>query len=331
MVRLDKTVRTSDGAAHSKCVERAFPNTKCATRVFSLGLIALVCFLFSSTRAPADDIYVATSSGIEKFDSSGNESLFANIVGSGLAFDSSGYLYVANGNNNTIEKFDSSGTDLGVFADSGLNVPAGLAFDGSGNLFVLNVGDVTIMRFGPSGTGSLFVSIHTGISPQGPVFDKTGNLYVAISDPPDGIVTIDKYDSMGSASQLAFIFDPLTRRIGSGLAFDSNGDLYIALANALTNTIDKVNSSGNVSPFASSGSAWPRGLAFGSSGDLYVANWSNNTIEKFDANGNGSVLASGLNRPTAIAIQVPEPATWSLLALGVVTLFGSRRLHHRSS
>ena len=43
------------------------------------------------------------------------------------------YLYVANAGDNTIEKFSSSGADLGVFTSANLNGPVALAFDNSGN------------------------------------------------------------------------------------------------------------------------------------------------------------------------------------------------------
>jgi hypothetical protein len=46
-------------------------------------------------------------------------------------------------------------------------------------------------------------------------------------------------------------------------------------------------------------------VAFDSSGNLYAANWGNNTIEKFDSAGNGTVFAnSGLSGPTFIAVQL---------------------------
>jgi hypothetical protein len=44
----------------------------------------------------------------------------------GLAFDSSGNLYAANLNNNTIEKFTPGGVDS-VFANTGMNQPTFLA------------------------------------------------------------------------------------------------------------------------------------------------------------------------------------------------------------
>ena len=43
----------------------------------------------------------------------------------GLAFDRAGYLYVSNVDSDTIKKFAPDGTDLGVFASTGLNEPLG--------------------------------------------------------------------------------------------------------------------------------------------------------------------------------------------------------------
>ncbi len=56
----------------------------------------------------------------------------------GLAFDSSGSLYVANAGNNTIEKFDPSGAGLLFSSTNALFEPEGLAFDSGGNLYVAN-------------------------------------------------------------------------------------------------------------------------------------------------------------------------------------------------
>jgi hypothetical protein len=82
----------------------------------------------------------------------------------------------------------------------------------------------------------------------------------------------------------------------------------------------------------------PEGIAFDSNGNLFVAmeygspsNYFTGYIEEFDSSGNGSVFASGLHQPTFIAVQVPEPATWVLLALGIGALLGALRLPRRSS
>jgi DNA-binding beta-propeller fold protein YncE len=106
------------------------------------------------------------------------------------------------------------------------------------------------------------------------------------------------------------------------------GNLYVA--NLGGDTIEKFNSSGVGTVFASSGDNGSMGLAFDSAGNLYAANFSNNTIEEFSSSGVGTVFAStGLDEPIGIAIQVPEPATSSLLALGVAALLGGRRLRRQ--
>jgi WD40 repeat protein len=164
----------------------------------------------------------------------------------------------------------------------------------------------------------------------GPVA-QADDIYVAVH----GSNTIMKFDSSGNASVFADASSGLN--MPEGLAFDSSGNLYVANANTLVggtgdNTILKFDSSGQGSLFAISGTNnYSDGLAFDSSGNLYVANWNDGTIGKFDSSGNGSVFASGLINPSFIAIQVPEPTTWSLLALGAVALLGGLRLRRRTS
>jgi sugar lactone lactonase YvrE len=118
------------------------------------------------------NLYVASSSGsIEKFNSSGVGTLFASTSAytEGLAFDSVGNLYAGNYFNNSVEKYNSSGTDLGVFANSansGQFTPWGLAFDSAGNLYVANSGNNTIEEFNSSGTdlGVFASSASSGLS-----------------------------------------------------------------------------------------------------------------------------------------------------------------------
>jgi hypothetical protein len=81
---------------------------KRATKVLTLGLVALVCFFFAN--ASADIVYVsnANASTIEKFTPVGAGSVFASTGLSapfGLAFDSADNLYAANSGNSTVEKF----------------------------------------------------------------------------------------------------------------------------------------------------------------------------------------------------------------------------------
>jgi len=75
----------------------------------------------------------------------------------------------------------------------------------------------------------------------------------------------------------------------------------------------------------------PEGLAFNSAGDLFVANQLGNDIIEFTPGGVGSIFASGLANPIALAFQgetlpVPEPSALGLLAFGV---FGITLLRRR--
>jgi sugar lactone lactonase YvrE len=349
MIRLDGMVRVIERTAPSRCVQPAnykrpqnnkkqtkgVSNVEAATKALNLGLVALICFFFGTGFAHADTIYVGVyngSSTIEKFDSNGHGTVFASTGLSnpqGLAFDNSGNLYVANYFGGSIEKFDSSGNGT-VFASTGLNDSTGLAFDSGGNLYVANWENNSIEKFDSSGQGSTFANDLTGVShPEGLAFDSGGNLYVA-DTPGDQSASIWKFDSSGHGS----VFTSTGLSYPTGLAFDNSGNLYVA--NQGNNTIEKFDASGNGTIFAaaSSGLDYPQGLDFDSSGNLYVTcenpllgeGW----IMKFDSSGNGSVFASGVDGPGFITVQVPEPASWAMVALGIGTLLGGRRLRRSS-
>ena len=256
--------------------------------------------------AYSDNIYVSCwgNRTIIKFDSYGNRITFATGFNRpmGLAFDSNGYLYVADEAAGTIWKLDSNGNGI-IFA-SGLAGPAILAFDSSGYLYVgaehpLKGGDGTIRKFDSSGNGSIFASGFGNI--QGLAFDNSSNLYVADA----ALGTIWKFDSNGNGFIFLNLWGVSTPR---GLAFDSSG--YLCSANSQYHTIWKFDSSGNGVLFASDLDI-PMGLAFDSSGYLYAANYGNGTVEKFDSSGNGTIFASGLYYPYSIAVDektLPEKA-----------------------
>ena len=95
---------------------------------------------------------------------------------SGLAFDSSGNLYISNIYSGTVTEVTPGGA-YSTFA-SGFDQPEGLAFDSQGNLYVANNGNNTVSEVTPSGVASTFVS--SGLDqPEGLAFDADGNLYVA--------------------------------------------------------------------------------------------------------------------------------------------------------
>ena len=101
-----------------------------------------------------------------KFDPNGTGSVFAESgfrTAYGIAIDSTGNIYVSNFDGNTVEKFSSGGTDLGVFISSALQGPHGMIFDGAGNLYVANNGTCTIEEFSSTGAYlGVFASTDSG-------------------------------------------------------------------------------------------------------------------------------------------------------------------------
>ena len=102
------------------------------------------------------------------------------------------------------------------------------------------------------------------------------------------------------------------------------------VSNSENNTIEEFGTNGVGSVFASTDLDDPFGLAFDSAGNLYVANYANSTIVEFGTNGDPVSAYTGLDGPTFIAIEVPEPASWTMAALGFSTLPFGWRLRGRS-
>ena len=300
-----------------------------------------------AASARADILYVSDSSYLRTFTSAGVGSVFPSDsflrAPKGLAFDAAGSLYVGDyegfPGTGAIEKFTSDGVHS-HFADFpiGVHIPQGLAFDSAGNLYVATSATLnTIWRFTPNGVRSVFADPNDGLyNIRGLAFDRAGDIYVAqgggsATTPAPSIV---KFTPAGIGSIFADASDGLLAPYG--LAFDSAGTLYVA--NGSTNTIEKFTPDGVGSVFADAndGLSGPRGLAFDSAGNLYVAH--SFKIEKFTPDGVGSVFAQ-VGGPSYLAFTddtgvpllqpggklIPEPATWSLLGLGMPALLGLSR------
>ena len=216
----------------------------------------------------------------------------------GLALDSSGNLYIADGGNQCIRKVTAAGiistfagnTAAGYFGDNGLavraqlNNPLGVAVDSAGNVYIADSYNQRIRKVTPSGLISTVAGDGTccfggdngpGTSaqvhqPESIAIDGSGNLYIADL----GNNRIRKLSANGTITTVAgtgangFSGDggPATSaqlQIPWAVASDAAGNLYIADANRIrkvsAGTITTVAGAQN-SGFAGDGGASSKAL-----------------------------------------------------------------------
>ena len=237
----------------------------------------------------------------------------------GLAFDSSGNLFVANTTFDGISTYQASIVKItpnrvqSTFATlSGNLIGEGVAFDRAGNLFVVAIDQTNPNAFGPStiyeitpgGVQSTFGTLpYRGF---GLAFDRAGNLFAA--DAGDtmtfGSAAIYKFTPDGTRTIFAdqHAFGRLEGPVG--LAFDSSGNLFASIeaVNPMgTDFILKFNPNGTRRLFGARDLDWPVGLAFDRSGNLFVANRAvfapPPAIYKFTPDGSRTTFASPVNDP----------------------------------
>jgi sugar lactone lactonase YvrE len=253
----------------------------------------------------------------------------------GLAFGTSGDLWVANYENDTVVEFTpdelrTSGTSsptpvLTVSSTAaGLDETEGLAFDSSGDLWAANFAG-TVVEFTPgqlatsgSSTPTPAVTLSSS-SLDGPwalAFDPSGDLWVA--DFSNDTVVEFTRGELVTGSPTPAVTVTITPTTGSfagptGLAFDSAGDLWVANYSNSTvaeYTPDELTTSGSPAPALTLGSTagidGPTALAFGSSGQLWVANGNHSSLVGFAPDQLAAVSPAPTVTLTSTAIDGPS-------------------------
>jgi streptogramin lyase len=260
-----------------------------------------------------------------------------------MVVDSGGNIFLADSQNNAIRKITTNGVvttfagQLGIpgaLDASGTNAlfnsPCGLAFDSGGNLYVSDTGNNIIRKVTPAGAvstvagaagsggfgdgpagGALFNS------PLGIVIGANGAIFVA--DSGNHIIRTIYGGTVSTFAGSAQIWGSLDG-VGTnaqfngpvGLAFDSQGNLFVSDAN--NDTIRRIGTNGMVTTYAGlagidgavDGSLKaarfrnPAELALDRFGNLFVADSFNQTIRELSTNGfvstvSGLAEVSGIN------------------------------------
>jgi len=261
----------------------------------------------------------------------------------GVAVDSGGNLYIADGMNYRIRKVAngviSTVAGNGTYGTSGDGGPAtsaqlsagGVAVDSAGNLYVVDTSNSRIRKI----TGGVIATVAgTGTlnGPKGVALDSTGNLYIADTENSrvlkvsNGVVSTVVGNGMpgfggdNGAATSAQLFFP------SGVAVDTAGNLYIA--DSANNRIRKV-SGGVITTVAGNGTQgfsgdnglatnaqlnFPSGVAVDSAGNLYLPEPYNNRIRKVSGGMITTVVGnslSGDNGPaTSAQLSSPNGVAW---------------------
>lgn len=151
----------------------------------------------------------------------------------GIAFDGSGNLYACDNGNDCVQKITPDGT-VSVYSsgapDRPLRVPNYPAFDAQGNLYVSDSGghhtyDGCLFRIAPGGAAQV-ISTEVNAFPNGLAVSPDGAwLYVAMTN-QSRVIRVALHADGSTGTPETFV--ELPRTLPDGLAFDTEGNLYVS-------------------------------------------------------------------------------------------------------
>jgi len=148
-----------------------------------------------------------------------------------IAFDRAGQMYVSSRFDGTVYRVAPNGT-MSSYAE-GMGVATGIAFDRVGNLYV---GDRsgTIFKIAPDRQTFVFATLEPSVSAYHLAFSPQGDLFVT-GPTTSSFDAVHRIDSQGNVTNFY-------RGLGrpQGLAFDVDGNLYVAASLAGQRGIVKI-------------------------------------------------------------------------------------------
>ena len=276
---------------------------------------------FGVNRVPADigKIYTIAGGNVTNsgFAGDGGSATATSVRLSsprGIFVDSSNNVYIADSNNNRIRMVvGTAGTYFGV------------------NRVAVDIGKIyTIAGTGTAGfldgSATSTARLH---DPQGVFVNASGDVYIAeginnrirmLTASSNSISTIAGGFGDGGLATAARLNAP------RGICRDSAGNTYIAESG--NGVIRKIDGTGIISSFISSGLNIPFGVCADSSGNIYVSNFGNGTIGKYSNTGSviNASFISGLSSPYGICLDSADNlyvGNWGNSTLGKYSSTGS--------
>jgi sugar lactone lactonase YvrE len=196
-----------------------------------------------------------------------------------IAFDRDGQMYVSSRHDGVVYRVARNGTMV-AYAE-GMGVATGIAFDRDQNLYV---GDRSGTIFKVSRERDIFVfaTLEPSVSAYHLAFSPAGDLYVT----GPTISSVDAIHRITPAGDVSVFYKGLGRP--QGLAFDVEGNLYVAASYAGRRGIVRVTPEGEAS-LAIAGQGLV-GLAFAPGRSVILA--SNTSVHRLNWDVQGKVLAS---------------------------------------
>lgn len=161
---------------------------------------------------------------------------------SAIAIDGDGFLYVADRNNNRVQKFQSNGTYVTKWGSYGTtdglfdNTTYGIAVDAGGNIWTLDSNSRRLQKFSNTGTWMQTITLPSGSatgsvsSPKQLDIDGDGNFYIA--DTSNNRVQI-----LDSAGNYVNSYSGLTTI--NGVSLDSSGYIFTTDNSSKLSKLDK--------------------------------------------------------------------------------------------
>ena len=238
---------------------------------------------------PSDDAIIVTRSGsrgqrlentIYRIETSGFIDELPDPVQNptGIAFGPDGRMYVTARADGEVWVVNVNGNNS--IHVSGLGIATGIAFDDQG---VLYVGDRsgTIYDIVGDAPGEVFAKLEPSVAAYHMAFGPDGRLYVSAP----GLASSDPIHAIDSDGQVTTFFRGLGRP--QGLAFDTDGNLYIAACMRGRHGIVRITPDGSSAELFVAGNNIV-GLCFTRNGDMIIA--TNDTVYSLPVRIKGTLL-----------------------------------------